>query len=41
MRKAEIVKSRERLSAMMVFANTLIGVTVVILSGFRSAVESV
>ncbi len=36
----EIEKSREKMSAMMVFANALIGVTVVILSGFCAAVGS-
>jgi uncharacterized membrane protein len=39
-RNIEKLKSREKLSAMMVFANALIGVAVVTLSGFCSAVRA-
>ena len=39
-RNIEKLKSKEKLSVMMVFANALIGVAVVILSGFCSAVRT-
>jgi len=37
-RKSENLKSKEKMSTIMVFANALIGVAVVILSGFCAAV---
>jgi len=39
-KNVEKMKSKEKVSAMMVFANALIGITVIILSGFCAAVGS-